>query len=212
MNPQPTSKPVSQPIPQPLTARPQPLLAPRFLSKTRTAFRHKPGWIALALGVVAVTGAPLFFSATEEMTPARVQERHAAFEAAGPLPLPTVNLADPAERQEAFQSMNLNPDQAKQLQTDLMQRAGHLVWLDVFDDCQEDGDIVEIRTFYFNQEIPIFHAPHRVAVAVYSDDRGIALEGIRDGGGGITAAVRAEGRLIPLPRLRPGQTVVIPIL
>ena len=140
------------------------------------------------------------------------EARLAAFEAAGPLPLPTVNLADPAERQEALHSMNLNPVQAEQWQTDLTQRGGRLVWLDVLDDHQEDGDIVAIRTFSFSQEIPLFHAPHRVAVPLSPEERGIALTGVYDGGGGITVAVRVDGRFVPLPRLQPGQTIAIPIL
>lgn len=205
-------QPVSKPVPQPLKGIPQPLWVPLFLPKLQAALSLRPHVIALALSMVAVTGVSLLFSAPEEMTSTAEQERIAAFEAASPLPLPTVNLADPAERQEAFQSLNLNPVQAKQLQTDLTQRGGRLVWIELFDDCQEDGDIVEIRSFYFNQEIPIFHAPRRVAVTLSPDERGIALTGIHDGGGGITVAVRENGRIVPLPRLRPGQTVVIPIL
>ena len=112
-------QPVSKPVPQPLKGMPQPLWVPLFLPKLQAALSLRPSVIALALGMVAVTGVPLLFSAPEEMTSTAEQERMAAFEAAGPLPLPTVNLADPTERQEAFQSLNLNPVQAKQLQTDL---------------------------------------------------------------------------------------------
>ncbi len=202
-------RPESKPVPQ--RAIPQPVRVTLFLPKLLAAFSLKPSLIAFALGTAAVTGVAIWFPASRDMTFAE-EERIAAFEAAGPLPLPLVNLADPAERQEAFQSMNLNPVQAEQWQTDLTQRGGRLVWLDVFDDHQEDGDIVAIRTFSFSQEIPIFHAPHRVAVPLSPEERGMTLTGVYDGGGGITVAVRVEGRFVPLPPLQPGQTLVIPIL
>ena len=85
------------------------------------------------------------------------------------------------------------------------------MWLDVFDDCREDGDIVEIRSLRYRREVPIVHAPARIAVPVSAAEQAISLTGVYDGGGGITVAIRLNGQMVPVPRLRPGQTLSIPI-
>lgn len=148
------------------------------------------------------------------MTPAQEQARIEAFQAAIPLSLPTVNLNDPKERQEAFQSMQLDTKQADQMSNDLNSQPGsRLVWVDVFDDYDEDGDAVAVKSLSFYQQTTIFHAPHRMAVYVTPNERQISLIGVRDGGGGgITVAIRINGGAIPLPRMLPGQVIPIPII
>lgn len=195
--PSPVPRPTPQPIPQPVAQ-----LLPKL----------KPLAVAVALTAIIATGAVLFLPTEESMTPAEEAARVTAFEAAQPIALEPVNLADPAEREEALSVMNLKPEERKALEKNLSAQAERLVWLDVFDDCQEDGDIVNIQSSSFHQDVAIFHVPRRLAVTLALSEKAIALTGIRDGGGGITVSVRVQGRIVPLPRLSPGQTMMIPVM
>ena len=194
-------EPVARPTPQPI-----PQAIPQLLPKL------KPLAVAVALTAIIATGAVLFLPTEESLTPAEEAARVTAFEAAQPMRLEPVNLADPAEREEALTVMNLKPEERKALENNLLAQAERLVWLDVFDDCQEDGDIVNIKSTSFHQDVAIFHVPRRLAVTLAPSEKAIALTGIRDGGGGITVSVRVQGRIVPLPRLSPGQTMMIPVM
>ena len=190
---------------QPQRANPQPVNRPQ------AAPQAAPQVKAVAAAVVAVAVAATVFPATDDLTPAQDQARIDAYQAAIPLPLPLVNLADPAERQAALRSLGLAPAETRTLEHNLQAATERLVWLTVFDDCREDGDIVEIRSLRYRREVPIVHAPARMAIPVSAHEQAILLTGVYDGGGGITVAVRIEGRTVPLPRIRPGQTLSIPI-
>lgn len=171
--------------------------------------------IALVLVITAVL-TPTFsylLTSREKTTPAQAQARLENFQAAVPLPLPTVNLNDTHELQEALRTTQLKSAEVKQLQSDINRMPNsRLIWVDVFDDCDEDGDVIAIKSLTFSQQIPIFHTPHRVAVYVMPGERQILLTGIRDGYGGITVAVKTNIGIIQLPYLLPGQTVAIPFL
>ena len=196
-------EPVARPTPQPL-GQPVPQLLPKL----------KPLAVAVAVALTAIvaTGAVILLPTEEALTPAEEAARITAFEAAQPMHLEPVNLADPAELEEALTVMNLKPEERKALENNLWAQAERLVWLDVFDDCQEDGDIVNIKSTSFHQDVAIFHVPRRLAVTLAPGEKAIALTGIRDGGGGITVSVRVQGRIVPLPRLSPGQTMMIPVM
>lgn len=208
-DPRPQARP--QPMPQPM---PMPAPAPMLQLALKPAPWLKPALVAVALSAVVAGGAWLFgaFAGNDPFDPAKEPARLAEYESGQSLRLEPVNLADRREWEEALKSLNVTPAEAEQLQKDLKAQSTRLVWLDVFDDVDEDGDIVAIKTSAFSKEIPIFHVPHRVAVPVALGEREILLTGVRDGRGGITVAVRANGRIVPLPRLRPGQPVGIPIL
>lgn len=208
-DPRPQARP--EPRPQPM---PMPAPAPMAQLALKPAPWLKPALVAVALSAIVAGGAWQLgaFAGDDPFDPAKEQARLAEYESGQSLRLEPVNLADRREREEALKSLNVTPAEAEQLQKDLKAQSTRLVWLDVFDDVDEDGDIVAIKTSSFSKEIPIFHAPHRVAVPVALGEREILLGGVRDGRGGITVAVRADGRIVPLPRLRPGQTVGIPIL
>ena len=198
-----TPQPVNRPQATP-QAKPQ--AAPQLLPSIATRAK------AVAAAVVAVAVAATVFPATDDLTPAQDQARIDAYQAAVPLPLALVNLADPAEREEALRSLGLTQAETRTLEQNLHAATERLVWITVFDDCREDGDIVEIRSLRYRREVPIVHAPARIAVPVSAAEQAISLTGVYDGGGGITVAVRVEGRAVPLPRLRPGQTLSIPIM
>ena len=200
--PQPVMRPQAAPQAAP-QAKPQ--AAPQLSPSIATCAK------AVAALVLAVAVAATVFPATDDLTPAQDQARVDAYQAAVPLPLALVNLADPAERAEAVQSLGLTQAETQTLQTNLQSATERLVWLTVFDDCREDGDIVAIRTLRYYREIPIVHAPTQIAVPVSAAEQAISLTGVYDGGGGITVAIRLNGQMVPVPRLRPGQTLSIPI-
>lgn len=201
-NPQPVSRPQAKPQAK---AQAKPQAAPQLLPSIATRAK------AVAVAVVAVAVAATVFPATDDLTPAQDQARIDAFQAAIPLPLPLVNLADPAERQAALRSLRLTPAEVRPLEYNLQTATERLVWITVFDDCREDGDIVEIRSLRYRRDIPMVHAPTSIAVPVSAAEQAISLTGVYDGGGGITVAIRLNGQMVPVPRLRPGQTLSIPI-
>ena len=203
-NPQPVNRPQAAPQAAPQAkAQAKPQAAPQLLPSMATRAK------AVAVAVVAV--AATVFPATDDLTPAQDQARIDAFQAAIPLPLPLVNLADPAERQAALRSLGLAPAETRTLEHNLQTATERLVWITVFDDCREDGDVVEIRSLRYRREIPMVHAPTKIAVPVSAAEQAISLTGVYDGGGGITVAIRLNGQLVPVPRLQPGQTLSIPI-
>ncbi len=201
-NPQPVSRPQATPQAKPHA---EPQAAPQLLPSIATRAK------AVAAAVVAVAVAATVFPATDDLTPAQDQARIDAYQAAIPLPLPLVNLADPAERQAALRSLGLAPAETRTLEHNLQAATERLVWLTVFDDCREDGDVVAIHSRRYHREIPMVHAPTQIAVPVSADEGAISLTGVFDGGGGITVAIRLNGQMVPVPRLRPGQTISIPI-
>ena len=201
-NPQPVSRPQAKPQAK---AQAKPQAAPQLLPSIATRAK------AVAAAVVAGAVAATVFPATDDLTPAQDQARIDAFQAAIPLPLPLVNLADPAERQAALRSLRLTPAEVRPLEYNLQTATERLVWITVFDDCREDGDIVEIRSLRYRRDIPMVHAPTSIAVPVSAAEQAISLTGVYDGGGGITVAIRLNGQMVPVPRLRPGQTLSIPI-
>lgn len=200
--PQPVNRPQAAPQAKPQT---KPQAAPQLLPSIATRAK------AVAVIAVAAAVAATVFPATDDLTPAQDQARVDAYQAAIPLPLALVNLADPAERQAALRSLGLAPAETRTLEHNLQAATERLVWITVFDDCREDGDIVAIRTLRYYREIPIVHAPTQIAVPVSAAEQAISLTGVYDGGGGITVAIRLNGQMVPVPRLRPGQTLSIPI-
>ena len=200
--PQPVNRPQAAPQAKPQT---KPQATPQLLPSIATRAK------AVAVIAVAAAVAATVFPATDDLTPAQDQARIDAFQASIPLLLPLVNLADPAEREEALRSLGLAPAETRTLEHNLQAATERLVWITVFDDCREDGDIVAIRTLRYYREIPIVHAPTQIAVPVSAAEQAISLTGVYDGGGGITVAIRLNGQMVPVPRLRPGQTLSIPI-
>lgn len=160
--------------------------------------------ILAVLGVFSIVGggrlvAPAAdppFTAAEQVT------RTVAFQQASPIVLPPVQ---PDERAGALLSMNLQdrPQQASELPRDL-------VWLTLWDDCAEDGDIVSVLSEEFGISIPLTHQPVRLAVPKPTDNL-LSVHGLFDGGGGITVALSTAHGPVPLPVMTPGQTLVVPV-
>lgn len=204
MNPHLKQAPQGAPAPQ---AKPQPM------PQAKRKAMPKPVLMAATAAVLAVsltTAKGFLFPPTAEVAPAEAEVRLNNFTAAPYVQLKPINLADPQEQAEALQSLQQAFPNPEELQAHV-QASDRLVWIEVFDDCAEDEDIVNIRTFSYSQNIPLFNVPTRVAIGLSPGEKNITVTGIEDGGGGITVAIKTEGRLLPLPVMKPGQTILIPV-
>ncbi len=192
---------------------PAPQAKPQPMPQAKRKAMPKPILMAATAAVLAVsltTAKGFLFPPTAEVAPAEAEVRLNNFTAAPYVQLKPINLADPQEQAEALQSLQQAFPNPEELQAHV-QASDRLVWIEVFDDCAEDEDIVNIRTFSYSQNIPLFNVPTRVAIGLSPGERNIMVTGIEDGGGGITVAIKTEGRLLPLPVMKPGQTILIPV-
>lgn len=80
-----------------------------------------------------------------------------------------------------------------QLASDLESGRKELFQLELFDCCDEDGDIVEVlvngQSF---ATVPIMHAGTTLTIPLSTGDNSIVIRGTRDGGGGVTLGVRTS--------------------
>lgn len=192
---------------------PAPQAKPQPMPQAKRKAMPKPILMAATAAVLAVsltTAKGFLFPPTAEVAPAEAEVRLNNFTAAPYVQLKPINLADPQEQAEALQSLQQAFPNPEELQAHV-QASDRMVWIEVFDDCAEDEDIVNIRTFSYSQNIPLFNVPTRVAIGLSPGERNIMVTGIKDGGGGITVAIKTEGRLLPLPVMKPGQTILIPV-
>jgi hypothetical protein len=173
----------------------------------------RPGLVlaALAVGLAAATGLFAWNQAPavgdHSLSAQQVQQRVATFQAHGPAVFTAVTTAD---RNEAFRSMALSAADLELLRNDLDGGRTRLVWITLWDDLVEDGDVVEIRSAGFTKVIALTKTPHRVAVPVPASG-GIEMKGMRDGGGGITVAAQTDRGVLAIPVMAPGQTITVPI-
>lgn len=220
----PTLKATGKPAPElPPQAKPQPQ---RQVVPERQAVPQLKRKALAVAGLAASTLAvglmlPGVMSRTSDhLTEAQALERQMDFTAALPLRLSPIRLSgtdskahlpERAKVLEALGALALPPAEASLLHYELARGAVHLVRLQVFDDVEEDGDVVEITAGGFSQTLGIFHTPQAMVVPVSADTTAIAVTGIQDGGGGITVALTIDGKSLPLPRLSPQQTITLPV-
>lgn len=85
-----------------------------------------------------------------------------------------------------------------------------LGWLTLWDNYDDDGDVVTVTAAGVTQTVPIAHVPVKVLVP-YIPGQPVFVTGARDGGGGVTVAVELTTGPLPLPPLAVGQTVALPL-
>lgn len=98
------------------------------------------------------------------------------------------------------------------LEKDLKDGAISAVIVTVWDNYQEDGDVISISNLGVEYTIPILNAPTSVIVPVaLGDDPNVMLRAITDGGGGVTVAASTQFGELPIPPMAVGSSVSIPI-
>lgn len=167
---------------------------------------------ALVVGVVAAGAMAVMRSSPPSsvdppLTALQQQERTNLFQSHGALRLQAVAAT---ERQAAIQSMALPDADAAALEKDVSQGQARLVYITLWDDVVEDGDVVEIIGGGFSKTVALTKARQRIAVPLPSSNT-IQMRGVRDGGGGITVAAETERGHLAIPVMAPGQTLSIQI-
>jgi hypothetical protein len=115
-----------------------------------------------------------------------------------------------AQRDNLMGALRLPAAQAAQLVALVESGERSLGWLTLWDNFDQDGDVVSVTAAGFSQTVPLMHAPTRIVIA-YIPGQPVYVTGERDGGGGITVAVELSTGPLPLPPLAVGQTVALPI-
>lgn len=79
----------------------------------------------------------------------------------------------------------------------------------LWDNFDQDGDVIQISTAGLTLSVPLMHTPQTYYIPF---ERGapIQISGLVDGGGGITAAIGTNSGQVPLPIMAVGQTIIIP--
>ncbi|MBP0618272.1 hypothetical protein [Jiella mangrovi] len=167
---------------------------------------------ALAIGIVGAIGVQFLLpeasarQADSGLTAQEATARAEAFAAKGAV---AFKLVDREDQPAAVAAMNLPDTQREALDRDLTQQDVRLAYVTLWDDVAEDGDVVSLRSHGFTLQVALTNAPQQFTLPV--SRAGIDMDGIQDGGGGITVAIQAGNDPVLAPLLREGQTVRIPV-
>ena len=115
------------------------------------------------------------------------------------------------QREEVMAALKLSPERFGRLMSMVETGERAVGWLTLWDNFDEDGDVVSVSAAGLTQIVPLTHAPKRIAVA-YVPGQPVYVTGEHDGGGGITVAVELSTGSLPLPPIAVGQTVTLPLL
>lgn len=165
----------------------------------------------LALGMAAaIAFGGLFSSRAQDtgLSQTQIAERAANFTGHGMVSLPIIGSGD---QDAAINEMALPEAQTDQLKSDIQAGKVKLVWLTLWDDMAEDGDIVQVESAGYSASVLLTNAPQRVALPLPGTGV-VNLTGTKDGGGGITLAVMSGSTQVAVPVLQTGQSVGIPVV
>lgn len=85
-----------------------------------------------------------------------------------------------------------------------------LVAIQLWDNYDEDGDVVSVQSDGVTVVVPITHKPALVYIP-HKTGSPLIIGGVQDGGGGITAAIETQSGPIPLPIMGVGQVLILPV-
>jgi len=124
--------------------------------------------------------------------------------------LPGIDLSTTAAQSEAIRSMHRPEREARQLITDVLAGKRSLVKISVWDNVREDGDTVQVSSGGMTTQFVLTKVPMTI-VMPFDPGASVTITGLRDGGGGITAAVELTTGPLPLPPLSVGEMRVLPL-
>lgn len=205
--PPPAAAPEAEPSPQPMPA------AMDAASASPAGSRWMAG---LLLGVALIASVQLFdFTGTgpaavsDRVPPQQAQQIQSQFSRINGGLLP-VDLSNPREREKVVAAMPLPAPEAEQAIA-LAQRGERAIgWVKLWDNFQQDGDVVSITAGGITQVVPIFNQPTAVPV-IYVPGQPLLIHGVKDGGGGITVAVELTTGPVALPPMSVGQVIELPV-
>jgi hypothetical protein len=191
---------------------PQAKLAdPELLGTTERAGRAGAVLMALTLGVgvFGFAGSQPITAGDRVSSADSVRLAEAFRHAKGAL-LP-VDVSTQPRKDHLVQSLRMPKMQAEQLIALIERGERMLGWLTLWDNYDEDGDVVSVTAAGFTQSVALTHAQQRILVP-YVPGQPVFITGERDGlGGGVTVAVELSTGPLPLPPLAVGQTIALPI-
>ena len=138
--------------PERLQPKPQPQRKKAQTKTTSSRNAPKTMAIALVLALAAGVGAWKFWpgaTSDADLTEVARQEIQAEFDQALPLKLPAAT--NPDEIDSGIKSLNLAPDDEQKLRDDIGQGAVELVWFEVWDHMDPDGDVIECVPVLWNK-------------------------------------------------------------
>lgn len=169
-------------------------------------------WPAAALCAILIAGTGLYTLAPAYDPEPAAAEMEAL--AANLATLETHGLDAPVvsadEREEALATMGLDEAGVQEIKRQVVEDGLELVWITLWDNQAEDGDVVRIESDYFRTDVPILHGMTRFAVPRPSSGV-VNVRGVVDGGGGVTLALMVDGTPLPLPPLGVGQALGIKV-
>lgn len=187
-------------------AREVPSGAPALSSRRRLVLFSASALAAgVALAVLGLTILQPSPPGDTDLTDSAKAQRIATFQAHGVLTVPVVT---DAERTIALEQMALPDIDRQALARDLVNGRTKLAWVTLWDDLEEDGDVVELSGAGFTRAVALTHVPQRFAIPLGNDGQ-FTVKGVRDGGGGITVSAEADGQPLPLPLMNPGEAVTV---
>jgi hypothetical protein len=148
-------------------------------------------------------------SEADKLSAEQVAELTASFQTAM-ADLPLADLSTPEKRAEVAAALQLPEAETEQILQSAEQGLTRLVWVTVWDNYAEDGDVIHLSSEGYGLTVPIMNAPVTVVLPAPAGGR-IRVTGVTDGGGGITVAVKTNSGHIPFPPLEPGQSVDLPV-
>lgn len=199
-------------MPDPQIDRGEPTLAAPQLSGVRLGSTGIAGAVVVLLaGLYAYGPGGAEPTKGDHVSAAQAAALAAAFSRGAGSLLP-VELSTKAQREELIRSLRLPRADAERVIVQAENGARALGWLSLWDNFDEDGDVVSVSAAGVTQTVELRHLPTRILVP-YVPGQPVYLTGERDGmGGGVTVAVELSTGPLPLPPLAVGQTVALPLL
>jgi hypothetical protein len=147
---------------------------------------------------------------TDELTARQIADMNASWAAASARGIDAKTVA-PTDIHQAIETMNLAPDQAEALEHDASAGRISLVWVTVWDDMAEDGDIVALSSEGVRTVVTLKNA--QATIALPRPTGGVInMEGVTDGGGGgITVGILSGGTQVQVAPMKPGELLGIPL-
>lgn len=204
---------------QPERLRPQPKSQPQREKAQSTTSSSGKGpkavVAALVLALAAGVGVWKFWpgaSSDADLSETARQEIQAEFDQALPLKMPVAT--NPDEIDSGIRSLNLAPAEEQKLRDDIGQGAVELVWFEVWDHMEPDGDVITFSAGAYQATVPIEAAPQVFVLPVATAAPQITVQATKDGAGfgGVTAAVRTSNGRLVLPVVPQGTTFSVPLL